>query len=283
MVRKLIELSLDNALLVLLLGLVMVGAGVYSFLSVNVEAYPDPAPAIVEVVAQKPGWSAEEMERQITIPIEIALSGMPGLTSTRSKSLFGLSHLRNQFDYGVPYEQAKQEVINRLSQAQLPEGVRPLISPASPIGEIYRYTLRSPKDEDGKDIYTLADLKALQDYTLEREFKRIPRIAGVVSSGGMIKRYEVHPDPERMRLYGITLDQVQKALAASNRNVGGNYLDHGEMVLVVRGIGLLGGGQDPMQHVLGMPDPRQAAKYLRDEEGRRIRQIRQIVLTAING
>src|SRR3989449_4702555 len=137
MVRRLIEFSLDNPRLVCLCGLDVMLCGGYAFLNVNVEAYPDPAPAIIEVVAQRPGWSAEEMERQVTIPIEVALAGMPGLTSTRSKSLFGLSHLRNQFDYGVPYEKAKQEVINRLSQAQLPEGVTPMISPASPIGEIY--------------------------------------------------------------------------------------------------------------------------------------------------
>src|SRR5262245_23706209 len=282
MVRKFIKLAIDNPLIVILGALILVACGTYAFFNVNVEAYPDPAPAIIEVVAQRPGWSAEEMERRVTVPIEVALAGMPGLTSTRSRSLFGLSHLRNQFDYGIDYEKAKQEVINRLSQAQLPEGVRPMISPTSPIGEIYRYTLRGPKDKDGNDIYTLADLKALQDYTLERELRRIPRIAGIVSSGGKIKRYEVHPDPQTMRVKGITVDQLQKALAASNLNVGGDYLVQGESVVVVRGIGLLGGGEDPMQHAMTLGDAHEAAKYLRDEEARRIRQIRQIVLTANN-
>src|SRR5262249_57747798 len=112
--------------------------------SASVEAYPDPARAISEGGAKYPGGAAEKGERQVTIPIEVALAGMPGLTSTRSKSLFGLSHLRNQFDYGVEYERAKQEVINRLQQAQLPPNVTPLISPASPIGEIYRYILVNP-------------------------------------------------------------------------------------------------------------------------------------------
>src|SRR5947209_52115 len=180
MVRRLIEFSLDNPLLVCLFALAVMVCGGYAFMNVNVEAYPDPAPAIIEVVAQRPGWSAEEMERRVTTPIEVALAGMPGLTSTRSKSLFGLSHLRNQFEYG------------------------------------------------------------------------------------------------------ITIDQVQKALAGSNLNIGGDYMVQGENVLVVRGIGLIGGGQDPMQHVLSMKGPRQAAAYLRAEEGRRIRQIRQIVLTATN-
>src|SRR5437867_7752893 len=112
MVRKLIRWGLDNPLIVLLLAAALTGYGIYAFLHVNVEAYPDPAPAIIEVIAQFPGASAEEVERQVTIPLEVTLAGMPGLKSTRSKSLFGLSHLRNQFEYGYDYEKARQEVIN---------------------------------------------------------------------------------------------------------------------------------------------------------------------------
>src|SRR5205809_1353836 len=137
MIRKLLAWSLDNPLIVVLLALTLVGVGGYAFVHVNVEAYPDPAPAIIEVVAQFPGASAEEVERQVTIPLEIALAGMPGLKYTRSKSLFGLSHLRNQFDYGVDYYGARQEVINRLQFVQdLPDGVRPQISPMTPTGEL---------------------------------------------------------------------------------------------------------------------------------------------------
>src|SRR5215472_10186352 len=154
MVRKLIAWALDNPLIVILLALALVGYGSYAFLNVNVEAYPDPAPAIIEVIAQFPGASAEEVERQVTIPLEVALAGMPGLKYTRSKSLFGLSHLRNQFDYGIDFYAARQEVINRLQFVQgLPPGVNPQISPETPTGEIYRYTLRSPKDRLGKDVY----------------------------------------------------------------------------------------------------------------------------------
>src|SRR6266849_9527943 len=120
MVRAIIHWAVNNPRVVLLVALALIIIGVYSFLNVNVEAYPDPAPAIVEVVAQYPGASAEEVERQVTIPLEVALAGMPGLQYTRSKSLFGLSHLRNQFDYAKDYEQAKQEVINRLQLANLP-------------------------------------------------------------------------------------------------------------------------------------------------------------------
>src|SRR3954447_17202221 len=149
MVRKLLAWAISSPFIVILLALTLVLGGGYAFTHVNVEAYPDPAPAIIEVVAQYPGASAEEVERLVTIPLEIALAGMPHLQYTRSKSLFGLAHLRNQFDYSRDFEQAKQDVINRLSLATLPQGVAPQISPASPTGEILRYTLRSPKDPLG--------------------------------------------------------------------------------------------------------------------------------------
>src|SRR5437660_2635967 len=147
MVHKLIHWAIDNPLIVLLLAVALIGIGGYAFANVNVEAYPDPAPAIVEVIAKFPGASAEEVERQVTIPLEVTLAGMPGLKYSRSKSLFGLAHLRNQFEYGVDYEKAKQEVINRLQfTQQLPACVIPQLSPQSPTGEILRYTLSSPKD-----------------------------------------------------------------------------------------------------------------------------------------
>src|SRR6266403_4297476 len=146
MVRKLIEWAVKSPLVVLLVASALAVGGVFAFLNVNVEAYPDPAPAIIEVVAQFPGASAEEVERQVTTPLEVALAGMPGLQVTRSKSLFGLSHLRNQFEYGYDFERCKQEVINRLQNAQLPPGVNPAISPVSPTGEILRYTLYNPRD-----------------------------------------------------------------------------------------------------------------------------------------
>ena len=160
MVTKLVNWALDSPLVVILMALALAAVGAYAFANVNVEAYPDPSPPIVEIVAQYPGASAEEVERQVTIPLEVTLAGMPGLQYTRSKSLFGLSHLASQFEYGVDYNKARQEVINRLSQVQLPPGFTPQISPRTPTGEIYRYTLTSPKDAAGQDIYTLNDLKA---------------------------------------------------------------------------------------------------------------------------
>src|SRR5215471_2742194 len=273
MIRTLIKWALDSPLIVLALVLALAVGGAYAFVHINVEAYPDPAPAIIEVVAQWPGASAEEMERQVTIPLEITLAGMPGLKTTLSKSLFGLSHLRNVFHYGHDYAKARQEVINRLQFTQaLPAGVTPVISPASPIGEIYRYTLASPKNSLGQDIYTLNDLKALQDWVLEREFRRVPRIIDVTSSGGTVKRYEIQPDPERMRRFGVSLQQLQNTLASSNANVGGDFLVQGRTVQMVRCVGVLGGGKDPMERAFAMKTPEAAAAYLRAEDQDRLRE-----------
>src|SRR5438067_2801312 len=155
MVRKLIDWSVANPFLVILMGLTLAAVGGYAFANVNVEAYPDPAPAIIEVVAQFPGASAEEVERLVTIPLEVTLAGMPGLKYTRSKSLFGLSHLRNQFEYGIDYYAARQEVIKRLQfTQQLPAGVTPQISPMTPTGELIRYTVHSPRVQ-GREVYSL--------------------------------------------------------------------------------------------------------------------------------
>src|SRR5262244_249263 len=159
MVRKLIEWAVYNPLMVLVLAAALIAVGGYAFFAVNVEAYPDPAPAIIEVVAQFPGASAEEVERQVTIPLEVQLAGMPGLKYTRSKSLAGLSHLRNQFEYGFDYNKARQEVINRLAFVSgLPPGVNPQLSPVTPTGELVRYTLRNPQDALRHELYTLNDL-----------------------------------------------------------------------------------------------------------------------------
>src|SRR4026208_169635 len=137
MVHRLVKWSLENPLIVILMTIALVVAGTYCFLQVNIEAYPDPAPAIIEIIAKYPGASAEEVERQVTTPLEVALAGMPGLKFTRSKSLFGLAHVRNQFAHGIDYYQARQEVINRLSFVDdLPSGVEPQLSPTSPTGEI---------------------------------------------------------------------------------------------------------------------------------------------------
>jgi heavy metal efflux system protein len=286
MVRKLIAWALDNPLVVVLLAIFLAVVGVFSFLNVNVEAYPDPAPAIVEVIALFPGASAQEVERQVTIPLEVTFAGMPGLKKTNSKSLFGLSDLKMTWNYGseYTYQTARQEVINRISTISqpLPANVTPGISPESPTGEIFRYVLKVPKDRTGRGIYTLNDIKAMQDWVLEREFRTVPRIVDITSFGGTVRRYEVQPDPDRLRRYGITLGQVQATLANSNATVGGDYLNQGQVAMTVRSVGLFGGGLDPVNKVLGAKSPASAASILRTEELRRIREIRALVITSVN-
>jgi cobalt-zinc-cadmium resistance protein CzcA len=286
MVRKLIGWALDNPLIVIVLAVLSAVIGLYSFMNVNVEAYPDPAPAVVEVIALFPGASAEEVERQVTIPLEVTFSAMPGLKKINSKSLFGLSDLKMTWHYGSEYtfQTARQEVINRMATiAQpLPPNVTPAVSPWSPTGEIYRYVLDTPTDASGREIYTLNDIKAMQDWVLEREFRTVPRIVDVSSFGGTVRRYEVQPDPDRLRRYGITLPQLQATLQEANETAGGDYLTQGQVVMTVRSVGLFGGGLDPVNRVLGLKSPEAAASILRAEELRRIREIRGLVITSVN-
>jgi heavy metal efflux system protein len=286
MVRKLIGWALDNPLIVILLACFFAAIGVSSFLNVNVEAFPDPAPAIVEVIALFPGASAEEVERQVTIPLEVTFFGMPGLKKINSKSLFGLSDLKMTWHYGdeYSYKAGRQEVINRMATMSqpLPPNVTPAISPESPTGEIFRYVLKVPKDARGREIYTLNDIKAMQDWVLEREFRTVQRIVDVTSFGGTIRRYEVQPDPDRLRRYGITLGQLQATLASSNATVGGDYLNQGQVAMTVRSVGLFGGGVDPVNKVLSLKSPSAAALILRAEELKRIREIRDLVITSVN-
>jgi heavy metal efflux system protein len=286
MVRKLIAGALDNPIAVILGALFLSVVGFYSFMHVNVEAYPDPAPAIVEVIALFPGASAEEVERQVTIPLEVTFSGMPGLKKINSKSLFGLSDLKMTWNYGSDYTYytARQEVINRMATiAQpLPPNVTPGISPESPTGEIFRYILNVPKDASGKEIYTLNDIKALQDWVLERELRRVPRVVDLTSFGGTVRRYEIQPDPDRLRRYGITLAQLQATLTNANATVGGDYITQGQVAMTARSVGLFGGGLDPVNKVLSLKSPAAAAAILRAEERRRIQEIRSLVITSVN-
>jgi cobalt-zinc-cadmium resistance protein CzcA len=285
-VRKLIGFALDNPLVVLLFAVFLAVIGFACFMNVNVEAYPDPAPAIVEVIALYPGASAEEVERQVTIPLEVTFSGMPGLKKINSKSLFGLADLKMTWHYGsdYTYQAGRQEVINRMATISepLPPNVTPAISPESPTGEIFRYVIKVPKDSSGKEVYTLNDIKALQDFVLEREFRRVPRIVDVSSFGGTVRRYEVNPDPDRLRRYGITLAQLQQTLQNANATVGGDYLSQGHVAMTARSVGLFGGGLDPVNKVLGLKSPSAAALILRAEERRRIREIRSLVITSVN-
>ena len=182
----------------------------------------------------------------------------------------------------MEFNTAKQEVLNRLATAQLPPGVMPQISPETPTGEIYRYTLTNPKDAAGRPIYNLNDLKALEDWTLERQFRQVKRIGDVASFGGTVKRYEIQPDPDLMARYGISITQLQNAISGCNANVGGDYLRLGPAAQVVRSLGLLGGGQDPVQEAIAKNDPLAARDVLRREEERRVRELRSIGIASNN-
>ena len=223
----------QRVFLAILLPLAFV-AGAIGFRYLNIEAYPDPVPPLVDVVTQSTGQSAEEIERYITIPIEVQMAGIPNVTAVRTISLFGLSDVKIQFTYAFTYEQAEQWVINRLSQLPpLPNGAQPQISPTSPIGEIYRYQVVGP------DGYSVTDLKTLQDWVLERRFKAVPGVIDVTGWGGKTKTYDVTIDQHRLMQYGLSLAQVLQALNNSNINVGGQTINIGPQAAVVRGVGLI--------------------------------------------
>jgi Cu/Ag efflux pump CusA len=242
-----------------------------------------PEPVVVEVVVPFPGASPEEVERQVTIPLEVALADMPHLQTLRSQSSFGMAAVRARFDDRVEYYAARQEVINRLTfLPPLPPGVTPMLGTLLPEHEVFRYTLAGPAGPGGRPVYTLSDLRAVQDSVQERAFRRVPRIADVQGRGGTVKRYEVHPDPDRLRQFGISWKQLQGAIANANQNVGGDFIIQGQAALNVRGVGLLGGGEDPMAQVVGMNDAGAAAARLREEERKRLREIRSIVIAAVN-
>ncbi|HKO31243.1 MAG TPA: CusA/CzcA family heavy metal efflux RND transporter [Nitrospiraceae bacterium] len=238
MIARIVELSLLQRVMVCILGFFLLFGGLYAFHTLDVIAYPDPSAPMVELITQKPGWSAEEVERQITIPIEVALNGMPGLTDVRSLSIFGLSDIKIYFDFGTDIFRDRQEVLNRLTSVQLPPGTAPSLSPWWAIAEIYRYELT------GTGETTLTDLKTIQDWQVRREFRRIPGVIDVTAFGGTTKEYHVDIDPGRLISYDVNLSQVMSALANSNANVGGSYLTIGPQSYNIRGLGLINGIAD---------------------------------------
>ncbi|MGA9816535.1 MAG: efflux RND transporter permease subunit, partial [Pseudolabrys sp.] len=214
-------------------------AGLFAFSQLNIEAYPDPTPPMVDVITQSAGLSAEEVERYITIPIEAQTAGLPNLRSIRTISLYGLSDVKLQFNFEYTYEQALQQVLNRLSQVPpLLNGAQPQISPVSPIGEIYRYRLVGPPE------YSVTDLKTLQDWVLQRRFRAVPGVIDVTGWGGKTRQYEVEVDLNKLIAYKLTLPQVIQTLNSSNINVGGNTIDIGSQSAVVRGVGLIRSAED---------------------------------------
>src|SRR5262249_34498518 len=215
MLRHLIAACLSRRPLILISFAAFLALGAAAFGVLNIEAYPDPAPPIIEIIAQNPGQSPEEMERYVTIPIEIAVASTPGLKFLRSNTVYALSFIRLQFEYGRDYYFVRQQALNRLKDVTLPAGEQPVISPAGAISEISRYELKVPPGMD------LTQLKTLQDWVVERKLRIVPGVADVLVLGGKTKEYQAEIDLNRMMAYGITLPQIMNAMSASNTNVGG--------------------------------------------------------------
>ena len=237
--NSIVSFALRQRVLIVVLLVAVLFGGVASFLSLNIEAYPDPVPPLVDIVTQSTGQSAEEIERNITIPLEIQMAGIPNVTAVRTISLFGLSDVKVQFNYEFSYVQAEQWVTNRLAQLPpLPNSAQPEISPTSPIGEIFRYRVVGPQN------YSVTDLKTLQDWVLQRRFKAVPGVIDVTGWGGKTKTYDIAIDQRRLSGYGLSLSQVLQALSNANINVGGQTVDFGSQAAVVRGVGLIHSADD---------------------------------------
>src|SRR3984893_14081833 len=233
MLRSLIAFCLSRRPLVLISFAAFLALGYTAFTTLNIEAYPDPAPPIIEIIAQWPGQSPEEVERYVTIPLEIAVSSTPGLKFIRSNTVYALGFIRLQFEYGRDYYFVRQQAINRLKDASLPTGVQPVISPAGGISETFRYPLKSPPDMD------MIQLKTLQDWVVERKLRTVAGVADVAVLGGRTKEFQAEVDLNRMMAYGRTLPQILPAITASNANVGGRTISMGEQSVNVRGLGVV--------------------------------------------
>lgn len=232
--KALIRTMLQYRVIALIAMAAWLGLGVWAVTHLDIEAYPDPSPPLVEVITQNPAWSAEEMEQQVTVPIESALNGIPRLEYVRSTSLFGLSDVKLYFNFDSDYTADRQEVLNRLQTVSLPQGLQPELSPWSAVGEIYRYQLKGPG-------YSLNEIKATQDWFVTRELKQVPGIIDVSTFGGTTKQYQAEIDPNKLLQYNVTLPQIISAISSSNQNAGGNYLQIGDQNVNVRGVGLLQG------------------------------------------
>ena len=231
MINRLVQLSIRQRVLVLITTAALFVWGVLSFLNLPIEAYPDVMNTQVQLDTQWPGHAAEEMEKQVSIPIESSLNGIPGIQSLRSRSLFGLSSVYLTFKDGVDDYFAREQVLERIAAVTLPNGIQPQINPlSSATGEICRYTVTGAP---------LTKLKEIQDWTLVREFKAIPGVADDSSFGGTIKQYQIEIDPLKLRAGGVTLSQVETAITNANSNGGGGYIERGSEEYVVRGLGLL--------------------------------------------
>src|SRR6516225_9603338 len=240
MIGALVDFALKNRILVLALGVLLLIWGIISFHNLPVEAYPDVADKYVWVITQWPGRAAEEVEQQVTIPIEVQLNGVGHLTHLRSISLAGLSFITVLFDDDSDNLLNRQQVLEKLTLVNLPPGVNAQIGPDfSPAGQIYFYTLQSTNPD-----YDIMDLKALQDWVVFKHLMSVPNVAAVSIFGGETREYEVQVDPEKLIAYGLTMAQVEQALANNNLNGGGSFIEKGQQAYNVRAIGLMQNTED---------------------------------------
>ncbi len=233
MLAHLIEHCVHRRMAAVLVTLAVAAVGVRAYLATPIEAYPDVTNAQVTVIAQMPGYAPEEIERQVTVPLERVLNGTPGMVLMRSESLFGLSLVTLTFDDGLDALVSRTHVSQRIVTADLPPGVVPELAPDdTPLGEIYQFTLAS----DRHDLYAL---RSELEWNVARLLEQVPGVADVVNFGGLLKELHVEVDPLRLVAHGLTLPDVTDALARSNVNVGGGFLSHGEQEMAVRGVGYL--------------------------------------------
>jgi cobalt-zinc-cadmium resistance protein CzcA len=232
MIRGFTAFALGARFVIIAAAFVLLAVGLYSFWTLDIEAYPDPVQPRVEIITQPIGLSAEEVERLTTVPLEIGLSGMRDLESIRSISLFGLSDIKCYFSWDSDYYWDRTETINRLGFINLPQGLTPAISPENPIGEIYRYTVKGPDGDLTKE-------KEVEDWIAEKQFKTVAGVIDVTGFGGLTKQYHVDVDQQKLSFYQIPLPTLISSIANSNINVGGNYLPIGNQVFDVRGLGFI--------------------------------------------
>lgn len=238
MINKVVQMALRQRFLVLMLVVLLIIAGTVSFLHMPVDAYPDLAPPMVEIITQWPGHAAEEVERLITLPLEVELSGAPRMEVMRSISLYGLSDIRLTFNEGTDNYFARQVIFERIGDAELPSGVTPSMAPLfSPSGLVYRYVLESPDRSP-------QELKTLEDWVVERAYRAVPGVADDSGLGGTVMQYQVLLDPGRLYGYHMTVQQVMQALANNNSNAGGGFYSQGGQFYYVRGIGLVKSSND---------------------------------------
>src|SRR5208283_1318774 len=246
MIRAIVDFALDNRFIVLAIGVLLLVWGAVSFHNLPVEAYPDVANNYVQIITQWPGRAAEEVEKQVTIPIEIQMNGLPHLAHLRSTSLFGLSSLMLIFDDSSNNDWNRQKVLERLAQVTLPAGLQPQMGTDwSPVGQIYFYTLKSTNPK-----YDVMELKALEDWVLEKQFKSVPNVVDVSSLGGETREYQVRVDPDKLISYGLSIGQLEQQLAGNNVKWGGSFIEQGLQQVNVRAVGLVNTVQDIEETVI---------------------------------